>query len=240
MAQIVRNTTEPPDIATVMEGIRQLLDESIAADPFRISAPAGRPYGQIDLSRLDFSALQARFANKRPTNTDLEHLKGAVRAQLERMVLRNPTRADYLDKFQALIDAYNSGSRNIEETFAELLALAQVLTEEQTRHVRENLSEEEQTIFDILTRPAPELTTAERAEVKKVASTLLKRLHELLVLGWRQKVTTRAKVRLAIEDALDDGLPRAYAKEVYEAKVEAVFQHVYQSYEGDRRSVFSA
>ena len=114
-----------------------------------------------------------------------------------------------------------------------------MLTEEQTRHVRENLSEEEQTIFDILTRPSPELTTDERAEVKRVASGLIKRLHDLLVIGWRQKVTTRAKVRLAIEDVLDDGLPRAYAAQQYEAKVEAVFQHVYQSYEGEQRSVYS-
>ena len=239
IAQVIRSTTEPPDIAAVMEGIRRLLDESVAADPFRIGTPASPLYGQIDLSRIDFSALQKRFEKTSPSNTDLERLKAAVRAQLERMVLRNPTRADYLDKFQSMIDAYNAGSRNIEETFAELLALAAVLTEEQTRHVRENLSEEEQTIFDILTRPSPELTADERAEVKRVAATLLKRLHELLVIGWRQKVTTRAKVRLAIEDVLDDGLPRAYAKEQYADKVEAVFRHVYQSYEGEQRSVYS-
>ena len=239
IAQVIRSTTEPPDIAAVMEGIRRLLDESVAADPFRIGQPASPLYGQIDLSRIDFSALQKRFEKQRPSNTDLERLKAAVRAQLERMVLRNPTRADYLDKFQTMIDAYNAGSRNIEETLAELLALVQVLAEEQTRHVRENLTEEQQTIFDILTRPAPTLTTDERAEVKRVASALLKRLHELLVIGWRQKVTTRAKVRLAIEDMLDDGLPRAYAREAYEAKVEAVFQHVYRSYEGEQRSVYS-
>lgn len=71
----------------------------------------------------------------------------------------NPTRADYLQKFQELIDGYNSGSRNIEEIFKELLSLSQILTDEQTRHVREHLSEEELTIFDILTRPAPKLTT---------------------------------------------------------------------------------
>ena len=33
--------------------------------------------------------------------------------------------------------------------------------------MRENLSEEELVIFEILTRPAPELTTAERNEVNK-------------------------------------------------------------------------
>jgi len=73
------------------------------------------------------------------------------------MVRLNRTRAAYLDKFRELIDAYNSGSRNIEEIFKELVALSRVLTEEQGRHVRENLSEEELTIFDILTRPGPGL-----------------------------------------------------------------------------------
>lgn len=38
------------------------------------------------------------------------------------------TRADYLAKFEALIEAYNSGSRNIEEIFKDLIALAGVLT----------------------------------------------------------------------------------------------------------------
>ena len=240
MAQIVRQTTEPPDISVVMEGIRRLLDESIAADPFRVASPTQSRYGQIDLSKIDFAALSRRFERDRPTNTDLEHLRAAVRAQLERMVLRNPTRRDYLETFQRLVDAYNTGSRNIEEIFRELIALSQVLTEEQTRHVRESLSEEELTIFDILTRPAPELDTEERAEVKRIASALLQRLHALLVLGWRQKVAVRARVRLAIEDLLDDGLPRAYSKELYAAKVEAVFDHVYRSYGGDGASVFAA
>jgi type I restriction enzyme, R subunit len=81
-----------------------------------------------------------------------------------------------------------------------------------------------------LTRPAPELTTEERAEVKKVARDLLKRLKELLVLNWRQKVTVRSQVRLAIEDALDAGLPRAYSPEIYKAKCSAVFEHMYEKY----------
>ena len=66
-----------------------------------------------------------------------------MKAQLEHMVRLNCTRADYLQKFEALIEAYNSGSRNIEVVFRDLMALTQTLTEEQGRHVREHLSEEE-------------------------------------------------------------------------------------------------
>ena len=151
----------------------------------------------------------------------------------------NKTRADYLVKFRELIDGYNSGSRNIEEVFKELLALSNILTEEQSRHVRENLSEEELTVMDILTRPAPKLTSEERDEVKKVAHLLLKKLRGLLVIGWRQRVTSRAKVRMAIEDVLDQGLPVPYGKDEYEIKCSAVFEHVYESYQGDGKSVFS-
>ena len=50
------------------------------------------------------------------------------------MVLLNRTPGRLPEKFQELIDGYNAGSRNIEEIFAELLALSNVLTEEQTRH----------------------------------------------------------------------------------------------------------
>jgi type I restriction enzyme R subunit len=60
--------------------------------------------------------------------------------------------------------------------FNALVKLTKSLSEEQQRHVRENMSEEEHVVFDILLRPAPELTTEERAEVKKVVRVLLPRL----------------------------------------------------------------
>ncbi len=238
LADYIRNRSDPPDISHILQGIQELLDKSIGAEPFTIKS-GGRTYGAIDLSKIDFEALAKRFEKKRPTNSDLERLKAAVRAQLERMVRFNPTRTDYLEKFLALIDAYNSGSRNIEEIFRDLLALTGVLTEEQGRHVRERLSEEELTIFDILTRPGPTLTTEERDEVKKVARILLERLNALLVLGWRQKAQARAGVRLAIEDGLDEGLPRAYTKETYQTKCNALFEHVYESYMGDGKSSYT-
>lgn len=152
----------------------------------------------------------------------------------------NRTRADYLEKFEALIETYNSGSRNIEEVFKDLLALTQVLTEEQDRHVREHLSEEELTVFDILTRPGPDLSTEERGEVKKVARELLDRLHALLVLDWRKRSSARAQIRLAIEDTLDEGLPRTYTRELYNTKCEVLFEHVYESYQGDGGSVYAS
>jgi type I restriction enzyme, R subunit len=138
----------------------------------------------------------------------------------------NKTRADFAEKFERLIESHNSGSRNIEE----FVKLSRDLSEEQQRHVRENMSAEELVMFNILTRPAPELSPEERAEVKKVSRELLNRLKQLLVLNWRQKSSARSQVKLAIEDLLDTGLPRAYDKSLYEQKCSALFEHIYESY----------
>ena len=104
--------------------------------------------------------------------------------------------------------------------------------------MRENLSEEELVIFDILTRPAPELTTAERDEVKKVAKELLSRMEQLLVLNWRQNSAARSTLRLAIEDTLDH-LPRSYDRPLYAQKCSDLFEHVYEKYPERDQSVYA-
>jgi type I restriction enzyme R subunit len=64
---------------------------------------------------------------------------------------------------------------------------------------------------------------------------LLKR--EKLVLDWRKKEMTRAGVRQTIEIMLDY-LPEAYGKEIYERKCQSAYQHVYDAYYGEGRSVY--
>lgn len=218
-------TPNPPDIIQVMGQINQLLDVSIIGHEIREPGPQ-----VLDLSKINFEALAQRFKESKHKNTDLEVLKAAIRAQLEKMIQLNRTRADFAEKFETLIENYNNGSRSIEQLFDELVKLTNSLTEEQERHVRENVSEEELVIFDILTRSAPELTTEERVEVKKVARELLARLKALLVLNWRQKSSARSQLKLTIEDTLDSGLPRAYTPELYNQKCSAVFEHMYESY----------
>jgi type I restriction enzyme R subunit len=218
-----------------MGDIGKLLDASITG----VDMPA-KPAPVMDLSKIDFGALAARFKESKHKNTDLEVLKATIRVMLERLISLNKTRANFAEKFEELIDSYNAGSRNIEELFQELLKLSRSLNEEQQRHVRENMTEEELVIFDILTRPAPELSTDERAEVKKVARELLARLKSLLVLNWRQKSSARSQLKLAIEDVLDTGLPRAYDKPLYEQKCSAVFEHVYECYPEREAGVYAA
>ncbi len=224
----------PPDISKVLGDINTLLDESITGHAIRDQGPPA-----LNLSKINFEALASRFKQSKHRNTDLEVLKAAIRAKLEKMIELNRTRADFSEKFEALIESYNAGSRTIEALYQELLDLSISLSVEEQRHVRENISEEELVIFDILTRPSPELGTEERAEVKKVARELLARLKELLVLNWRQKSTARSQLKLTIEDTLDSGLPRAYTPELYQQKCSAVFEHVFESYPERNAGVYA-
>lgn len=225
---------DPVDIGKILGQVREVLDDSITGADM-----PGKPAPLIDLSKIDLEALRKRLEKSKHRNTDLEMLKAAIRAQLEKLIRFNRTRADYLEKFEELIESYNNGSQSIEETLKKLLNLTGSLTEEEHRHIRENLSEEQLTVYDILTRPGPELTTEEREEVKKVARQVLARLNSLLALDWRRQTQARAKVRLAIEDTLDGGLPKPYTPELYQSKCSALFEHVYESYYGEGAGVYT-
>ncbi|MCX5988273.1 MAG: type I restriction endonuclease subunit R [Chloroflexi bacterium] len=226
LADVIRAKLNPnaPDIGSILIQIGELLDDSITGTRIREDGPA-----PIDLSKINFEALSRRFQESKHKNTDLESLKAAVAAKVETLVRLNRTRADFAQKFEELIESYNLGSRTIEQLFEELLKLSNSLDEEQERHVREHLTEEELVIFDILTRPAPELSADERDEVKRVARDFLSQLQALLVLNWRQKPAAQSKVKLAIGDSLDR-LPEAYTRSIYSQKCADVYAHVYESY----------
>jgi type I restriction enzyme R subunit len=53
---------------------------------------------------------------------------------------------------------------------------------------------------------------------------------ESLVLDWRKRRTTRAAVRVAIEEMLDAGLPEKYTVDLFEQKCGALFQHILEKY----------
>jgi type I restriction enzyme, R subunit len=233
LAETIKTQTgegETPDITPIMGRLNDLLDESIGAEGFTIAeGQAGARHGVIDLSKINFEVLANKFKESKQKNLDIERLKAAIRATLDKIVhMHRALRMDYQQKFEQLIADYNAGSLNIDQLFQALLEQSRKLTEEQTRHVRENLLPSELVIFDILTRPAPELSDAERDEVKKVAKQLLAKVQGLLGTMWKGTQQGRSKVQDVIKDTLDEGLPRAYDKPLYESKVEAVFEHFYE------------
>jgi type I restriction enzyme R subunit len=231
LADKIRQEIEETDISEVLEEIDELLDDSIMAGEFII-------HGQnpiVDITKIDFkldiAALKAKF-NSGYTQTAIEKLKGNISQNLKQMVQVNRTRMNYLEKFQKMIDEYNSGSRNQEIFFRELLKFHEELTIEEKRKLSENLTDEELVIFDLLTKPELELTKQERQEVKDVAKELLAILkQDKLVLDWRKRQQSKAEVETAIKDILDN-LPRRYTVEIYTQKCQEIYQHIYESYSG--------
>jgi type I restriction enzyme R subunit len=156
------------------------------------------------------------------------------------MVRLNRSRANYQTRLQQLIAEYNAGSMNVEVFFDKLVTLAQELTEEDQRALREAVSEEELAIFDLLTREEVALSENEREQVKRVARELLATLkREQLTLDWKKRQQTRAQVREAVEKALDAGLPSAYTTDVYQRACGAVYQHLYDAYTDADHSVYA-
>jgi type I restriction enzyme R subunit len=235
LADAIAEYTERPDISGVMGRIEQLLDESIAANEYLISDSDADAL--FDLGAVDWDGLEEAFKQGRP-RTAAQRLRALLSAQIAALVRLNPMRVDLVARFEKLVADYNAGSMNTDAFFHELLAFRKTLSEEEARALSEGLDEEHLAVFDLLMRPAPELSEAEKAQVKKVADELLSTLkHGKLVLDWRKQQATRAAVRVAVEGTLDQ-LPEAFTRQIYAQKCDAVYQHVFDSYWDDGHSVY--
>jgi type I restriction enzyme, R subunit len=114
-----------------------------------------------------------------------------------------------------------------------------ILRIEDKRAISKKFTEEELAIFDFLTKPDINLTEKEKHEIKKVAKELLLTLkQEKLVGDWRRRQQTKAAVKVAIEEALDQ-LPDSYSTEAYHRKCQEVYQHVYECYSEAGRSIYT-
>ena len=234
LGEKIRALTARADISEVMGAVEDLLDGSVSTRGYVIREP-GTFY---DLSQVDFEALRQRFERGR-RRTEAMKLRAFLNARLRHMVRLNSSRVSYQEELQQMIDEYNAGSRNIEGFFRDLVDFAQQLSEEEQRHIAENLSEGELAVFDILTRPGPDLSEKERRATKRIARALLVTLsREKLVLDWRKRQQSRAAVRVAIEDVIWQ-LPRCFTKEMCRQKSVQVYQHVYDNYWGAGQSVYA-
>jgi type I restriction enzyme R subunit len=235
IAEKIRTLTPAADISKVMEKVERLLDDSIATEGY-IIAEKNTP---VDLSRIDFDALKKQFEKGRK-RIEAERLRRLLESKVAIMIRLNKSRIDYMDKLQQMIDEYNAGSINVETFFKRLVEFSRSLQEEDQRAIKEQLSEEELAVFDLLTKPDMKLTKKQEQEVKKVAKALLETLkREKLVLDWRKRQQSRAAVRQCIEVFLDQ-LPEAFTTERYHTKCDVVYQHVYDNYFGRDSSAYTA
>ena len=238
IAQKIRNLTPPADISEVMTEVEDLLDQSIAPEGYLMPSDSydNEP---IDLSQIDFEQLSEQFQTEHK-RVGAERLRGAINAKLAAMIRLNRSRMDYQQKFEQMIAEYNAGTIGVDDFVEGLFNFAGELHQEDQRADAEEFSEEELAVFDLLTQREPHLTIPERDEVKAAVRKLLETLkQEKLVLDWRKRTQSKAEVKETVNNILDDELPQPYTPDLFNRKSEAVYQHIYESYYGEGKSIYA-
>ncbi len=241
LAERIAKVTKPPqpDISGVLDAVDALLDRSVGAEEYVIRAAADgvQPDPLLDLSQIDFEGLGRKLAGRKRAETD--RLAQLLLSRAIADATRNPTRYELVERIEQLIADYNAGSVNSDEYLKRLIEISQTLTHEEERAVREGMTEEELAIFDLLTQPDPVLTDEELQRVKGSAKTLLEHLHEKLVQDWRRKVDVMSDVNSTIRSVLDAGLPEPYTIDVFQTKVQLIYDHVLSAYGDNGESAYT-
>ena len=227
-------TIDDEDVLDVIRNqVNELLDESISTIQIKSNLPE-----PINIADIDFDALATMVAKvQKPKQSDAERLKNIIERKLQPMVLKNKARQDLQQKFLELVEQYNLGAYTAEEFFNRLKEFINELEHEEKRTVREGLSEEELAVYDLMIQAAP-LTDKERNKVKDIAKELTGKMQEILVIDWRKKQRTKARVKNMIEEVLD-GLPESYDDDLWPKTCSDVYMHIFEKYPGQGQSVYS-
>ena len=223
------------EIKRLAQQVENLLNESISLKSYQINAGE-----KLDLSKIDFEELQRRILKEKKFAM-LEKLKAAINSKLNMLMQLNDMRKHLQEKFEKIIEDYNNGKLTMEQMYVRLVSLTNELTQEEKRHLDENLTEEELAILDILTKPEPKLSKKEFEAVKTAAKKLIEIIKkEKLVLDWRKKQSARAKVKEAIETICDENLPEIYGKDLFQEKCNFLYNHFYDRYNNFKDNVYDA
>ncbi|MCL2129068.1 MAG: type I restriction endonuclease subunit R [Treponema sp.] len=225
---VIEGKIRPDKLEEAKYRINELLDQSImVAEDSRVYI-INETGKEIDISKIDIDELREIFKHKRNKNIEISSLRVHIEKKIELMLHRNVTRTDFAERFRKIIDAYNSGGSETDDFYEKILKFMDELQEEETRHIKEDLSEEELEIFDLLRKD--KLTKDEEKRVKLAAkelySSLIAKKEELFIVGWQNDAKPRERVRSAIINCLDNALPPSYDRDIFAAKSNLVYQHI--------------
>ncbi|MEE5994283.1 MAG: type I restriction endonuclease subunit R, partial [Oscillospiraceae bacterium] len=93
---------------------------------------------RFDISTIDFDLLRREFAKVKHKNLVMKDLEEAIQKMLAQMLVANPNRISYYERYQQIITDYNEEQdrSQIEKTFMELMNLANSMEQEVQRYVR--------------------------------------------------------------------------------------------------------
>lgn len=188
---------------------------------------------RFDISVIDFDLLRREFAKVRKKNLVLKDLEEVIQQKLDNMILSNPNRINYYERYQHIIDEYNSEQdrATIEKTFMELMDLANQMGEEEQRYVREGFtSDEELSLYDMLFRD--DLTKADIKILKEMSASLLHKIKDKIseLDHWTDKQETKAAIDNLIRDTLWAELPECYDEVSISMYRQQIYEYIYTRY----------
>ena len=188
---------------------------------------------RFDISGIDFDLLRREFAKVKNQNLLMRDLEEIIQMKLDRMLFTNPERINYYERYQKIIDDYNSEQdrATIEKTFMDLMDLANKMNQEEQRYVREGFkSDEELTLYDMLFRN--DLNKNDIKKLKTVAAELLGKIKAKISEydHWTDKQETKAAVDNLIRDTLWAELPECYDEASIWGYRQRIYEYVYTHY----------
>ena len=191
------------------------------------------PSRQFDISKIDFDLLRREFAKAKKKNLVMKDLNELIRVRLDSMLFNNPDRIQYDERYQAIIEDYNSQQdrATIEKTFDELMQLVKDMDQEEQRYVREGFSsDEELSLYDLLF--SENLSKQDIQKLKGVAADLLQKVKAKIAEldHWTDKQETKAAVDNLIRDTLWSELPSCYDEPSISRYRQKIYEYVYTRY----------
>ena len=231
---LMNDNIEESDITSIVSKVQYVVNQSI--ESLNILLEQAEGYGQrIDLSGLDFKKIENEFLKVQENkNVAVQSLKERLRKKLDKMLEANITRINFLERYQEIIENYNNGKEysTMKELFDQLVVLLGDLSDEEKRSERENLDEDELTVFDLL-NSGKKVSDKEKHKLKEIAQKLLERLknNEFKVDRWIEKSQTTSAVKKAINDYLYTELPDpTFDYSDINAKTEILFNYFKDRY----------
>lgn len=191
------------------------------------------PSRQFDISQIDFDLLRREFAKAKKKNLVMKDLEDMIRVRLDAMLFNNPDRIKYHERYQQIIEEYNSQQdrATIEKTFDELMQLVKDMDQEEQRYVREGFSsDEELSLYDMLF--SENLSKQDIQKIKKVAVDLLQKVKSKIAEldHWTDKQETKATIDNLIRDTLWSELPECYDELSISGYRQRIYEYVYTRY----------
>ncbi len=227
---IIDGTVSEDHIENAKSRINSLLDQSIEAEQIKESNGeyAIVKSKVIDLSKLDFEKIRAQFKETPYKNIEISNLRVFIEEKLQAMLQKNVTRLKFSELYKNIVDRYNAGGSENEDFYEQLMKFVEKMKQEEERHFRENLSEEELELFDLLKKD--KLTNTEEQQVKlaakKLYQTLIEKKTELLIVDWYKDEQPKLKVQTVVQNVLDQTLPSSYNRVIFKQKLDVVFNHI--------------